>query len=147
MRSLPLPSPPSPKKTYPGTMSGQSFPRPKLLARTDTQEKSTTADSLCRSKGRQDRGAVESQTQEVASKIARSFIYFSFSRLLTKPFWIRFPPTDCWPTQAIIWEMFRGDPFDPHSAMMRGLLTQQGVGIVWRGVTWGISDGRITQQT
>lgn len=41
--------------------------------------------------------------------------------LLTKPFWMRLPPTDCCPTQAIIWEIFNGEPFDPHSAMIRGL--------------------------
>lgn len=34
---------------------------------------------------------------------------------------MRLPPTDCCPTHAIICEMFRGDPFDPHSAMIRGL--------------------------
>ena len=34
---------------------------------------------------------------------------------------MRLPPTDCCPTHAIICEMFRGDPFDPHSAMILGL--------------------------
>ena len=45
--------------------------------------------------------------------------------LLTKPFWMRLPPTDCCPTHAIICEMLRGDPFDPHSAMILGLHGQQ----------------------
>lgn len=43
------------------------------------------------------------------------------AHLFTNPFWIRLPPTDCWPTHAIIWLMFRGEPLEPHSAMMRGL--------------------------
>ena len=37
--------------------------------------------------------------------------------LLTNPFWILWPPTDCWPKHAIIWEMFSAEPFDPHWAI------------------------------
>ena len=50
-----------------------------------------------------------------------------FYHLLTKPFWMRLPPTDCCPTQAIIWEMFSGDPLDPHSAMIRGLRNSKSI--------------------
>lgn len=60
---------------------------------------------------------------KLTSMRARTAVPYNY--LLTKPFWMRLPPTDCCPTQAIIWEMFSGDPFDPHSAMIRGLREQQ----------------------
>ena len=40
----------------------------------------------------------------------------------TKPSWMREPPTDCWPTVAIIWQMLSTEPLEPHVAMMRGEL-------------------------
>jgi len=44
----------------------------------------------------------------------------------TKPFWMRSPPTACCPTHAIICEMLMVEPFEPHDAMMSGLLYSHG---------------------
>lgn len=65
----------------------------------------------------------------------------------TKPFSMRFPPTDCCPRMAIIWEMLMSDPLEPHSVMIRGALCQGSFlsassphfrrispGLVWAGV-------------
>lgn len=45
------------------------------------------------------------------------------------------PPTDCWPTHAIIWLILIGEPLDPHCDIIKGLFLQ------WssRIQTWNIS--------
>ena len=35
---------------------------------------------------------------------------------------MRLPPTDCWPTHAIICEMLTKEPFEPHVAIVSGAL-------------------------
>lgn len=41
-----------------------------------------------------------------------------------KPFGARLPPTDCCPTQAIIWLILMKEPFDPHWDIISGLFRQ-----------------------
>ena len=38
----------------------------------------------------------------------------------TNPLGMRLPPTDCWPTHAIICEMLMKDPLEPHRAIVSG---------------------------
>jgi hypothetical protein len=54
----------------------------------------------------------------------------------TNPLAARQPPTDCWPTQATIWQILIGDPLEPHCDMINGLFLQCNVCMqTWKNIT------------
>mmetsp|Transcript_31231 Transcript_31231/g.70651 ORF Transcript_31231/g.70651 Transcript_31231/m.70651 type:complete len:228 (+) Transcript_31231:1240-1923(+) len=70
--------------------------------------------------------AVSPEKKELATKPLAGAVRLWYAKcgsvLFTNPSCIRCPPTACWPTHAIICEMFNGLPLEPHSAIIRGVL-------------------------